>query len=136
MKLVDVYTVLPDATDILWALLTERTPEMNISHRHMPTLAEHQAFIASKPYQAWYVIDAGEERYIGAAYLTRQREIGIGILKRYRGMGYGRLATLMLMERHRGGRFLANIAPRNFSSQAMFQDLGFNLLQHTYELQR
>jgi hypothetical protein len=54
MRLVSVYDV-PDAEDILYVLLEQRTPEQSISHRKMPTLPEHRAFIKSKPYLAWYL---------------------------------------------------------------------------------
>lgn len=133
MKLIDLYTV-PDAADVLWQLLHERPPEANISHRRMPTLAQHAEFIASRPYFAWYLLDIGEDDFAGAVYLTSAREIGIGILKRFWGFGYGKMAVRLLLDKH-PGKALANIAPRNFVSQAMFADLGFRLVQHTFELQ-
>lgn len=131
MRLVDVYSV-PDAADVLWALLAERTPQTNISHREMPTVEQHHAFIASRPYEAWYLVDVGEASYAGAVYLTKQREIGVGVLRRYAGFHFGRTAVRMLMEAH-PGRVLANINPQNFTSVAMFLDLGFRQLQVTYE---
>lgn len=133
MRLVDVYTV-PDAADILWTLLSERTPDASISHKAMPTPEGHQAFVARRPYAAWYLIDVGADYFVGAVYLTHQREIGIAILRRFRGFGYGRMATLALMDKHGPGRYLANVAPRNFVSQAMFTDIGARLIQYTYEL--
>ena len=135
MKLIDVYTV-ADAPDHLWGLLVERSPHENISHHQMPTLAEHISFVAGRPYAAWYLIDVGHEDYAGAVYLTHQREIGIGIRRKFRGFGYGRMATLALMDKHGPGRYLANVAPFNFVSQAMFSDIGAKMIQYTYELQR
>jgi RimJ/RimL family protein N-acetyltransferase len=131
MKLVDVYSA-PEATDILWALLLERTPEVNISHRRMPSAAEHRNFIASRPYEAWCLIDVGA--YAGAVYLTRQREIGVSVLSRYRGQHYGLNAVRMLMQAH-PGRFLANINPHNATSLELFRQLGFKQLQVTYALE-
>lgn len=130
MKLVDVYTA-EEASDILWALLAERTPEANISHQGMPSPKRHREFVASKPYLHWYLIDVGA--YAGAVYLTHSREIGVGVLNRYRGHRYGVNAVRMLMQQH-PGRFLANINPRNVDSIQMFLDLGFRQLQVTYEL--
>ena len=130
MRLLDAYTH-PEAVDVLWQLLQERTPDQNISHRAMPTLAQHKAFIESRPYPAWYLIDCGH--LVGATYLTDRREIGIGILGRFKREGYGRSAIRMLMERH-PGKFLANINPANRPSIDMFVDLGFNLLQATYAI--
>lgn len=133
MRLVDVYTV-PEAADVLWSLLHERTADVNISHKRMPTLAEHEAFIASNPYFVWYLIDVGEEDFVGAVYLTRLREIGVGVLKRYHGFQYGRSAVRMLMEQH-PGKFLANVNPANYRSASMFRELGFKQLQVTYAIQ-
>ena len=121
----------PDAVDVLWHLLSERRPDQSISHKQMPTPQQHRDFIASNPYHAWYLIDIGE--WAGACYLTRQREIGIGILKKHHGFGYGRMATQLLMEKH-PGQFLANVNPNNHASARMFTELGFNLIQHTYAI--
>lgn len=135
MKLVDVYNV-PDLTDHLWSVLAERSPHENISHRQMPSLQQHRDFVAGRPYEAWYLVDVGYEDYAGAVYLTHQREIGVGIRRKFRGFGYGKMATLALMDLHGPGRYLANVAPFNFVSQAMFSDIGAKLIQYTYELQR
>jgi RimJ/RimL family protein N-acetyltransferase len=133
MRLLDVYGN-PAAEALLFKLLQERTPEQSISHKDMPTLEEHRAFIASKPYEAWYLVEVVVDivdcvalitELVGAVYLTRQREIGVGILKQYRGNGYGKHAVKAVMERHPGGRFLANINPQNEASIALFRNLGF-----------
>jgi RimJ/RimL family protein N-acetyltransferase len=131
-----------EAEAILWRLLEEREPHQNISHRRMPTPEEHRAFIASRPYAAWYLIEVVTDcvdtvalitEIAGAVYLTRDNEIGVGILKRFRGFGYGREAVRALMAKHPNGRFLANINPANESSRAMFESLGFRHIQNTYE---
>jgi RimJ/RimL family protein N-acetyltransferase len=132
VRLIDVYQG-PAGHAVLWQLLSERTPDVNISHKAMPTWEQHVAFVASKPYQHWYMVDAGEDDFVGAVYLTHQREIGVGILKRYQGRQYGPMAVRLLMERH-PGRFLANVSPRNFRSQELFREMGFRILQFTYEL--
>lgn len=136
MKLHDVYSR-PESEDVLWALLAEREAHQSISHRKMPTLADHRAFIASRPYAHWYLIDCGD--IVGATYLTRQREIGIGILTNYRRNGYAINAIRMLMQMHRDGeyagrRFLANISHQNADSIAMFRALGFSQIQVTYAI--
>lgn len=130
MKLVDVYSE-PEANDILWALLFHRPEVANISHRRMPTWQEHCAFVDSRPYQHWYLIDCGD--YVGGVYLSKQREIGIGVLQKHWGHGYGKSAILMLMEKH-PGEFLANVAPANRVSIELFADLGFRHIQNTYRL--
>jgi RimJ/RimL family protein N-acetyltransferase len=141
VRLISVYDS-KGAEDVLWQLLEERTPEVNISHRRMPTREEHRAFIASRPYAAWYLVEVTQlvddvalvHDFAGAVYLSRQREIGVGILKRFRGAGIGKAAVQLLMKQHPGERFLANINPANFASRKLFRGLGFHQIQETYEL--
>lgn len=131
MRLIDVYQT-PVAIDVLWQLLLERDPRENISHKQMPTWEQHSGFVAGKPYEAWYLIEVdGHTR--GAVYLTKQREIGIHILKGQRGNGYASDAVSLLMRKH-PGRHLANINPLNTASIALFKKLGFaGPIQETYE---
>jgi RimJ/RimL family protein N-acetyltransferase len=62
--------------------------------------------------------------FVGAVYLTRQREVGIGILKAHRGHGYAEKGIRLLLEQH-PGRALANINPSNGASIRLFHKLGF-----------
>ena len=128
MKLVDVYET-EESIDVLWHLLQERESHQSISHRQMPTLQEHKDFIDSRPYLYWYLVYVGE--YAGAVYLSKQREVGVGILREYRNNGYAKLAISMLIGAH-PGQFLANINPNNRESIDLFTGLGFRLLQLTY----
>lgn len=132
ITLIDIYSRLDYYATELYHLLAERTPEQSISHRHMPTMKEHLAFIESRPYQAWYEIVA-DARSVGAVYLSKQREIGVAIFARYWGNGYGKAAVSELMRLH-PGRYLANVNPANAASRALFEDLGGKLIQVTYEL--
>jgi RimJ/RimL family protein N-acetyltransferase len=96
----------------------------------MPSWEMHCNFVASRPYEAWYLIEHdGAMR--GAVYLTKHREIGIGVLRPQRGQGLGREAVQEIMRLH-PGRVLANINPMNSTSVSLFKSLGFNLLQETY----
>jgi len=132
MKLVDVYDY-PDAAYVLYELLREREPRQNISHREMPSWEEHCAFVTRRPYADWRII-VHEVAACGAVYLTHQREIGVGILQAHRGYGLAAQAIEELMRLHPGGRFLANINPRNEPSIRLFQSLGFRgPIQVTYE---
>jgi len=131
MKLVDVNNS-PTAPKLLYRLLEERTPDVNISHRGLPDWESHIAFINSRPYDAWYQIEENGEP-VGAIYLTATSEIGVFILKAHRGKGYGRQAIEMLMATHPRKRFLANINPTNQRSIEFFQTLGFQHIQNTYE---
>ena len=116
---------------ILYDLLSEREPHQSISHVEMPSFEEHCAFVASRPYFAWYIIHSSE-RVVGAIYLTEDREIGIGIFKEFKSRGIGTAAVKLLMRIH-PGKFYANINPDNFASRSFFQEqFGAKLLQHTY----
>ncbi len=131
VKLIDVHTA-DAAAQVLYRLLEERTPEINISHRRLPSWEDHLAFIASRPYDAWYLIEA-HNQLIGAIYLSKMSEIGVFILRDHRGHGHGKRAIELLMQRHPRDRFLANINPANRPSIEFFQALGFQHIQNTYE---
>ena len=131
MRLVDVYST-PEAPEILYRLMEERTPEVNISHRELPDWDTHFAFVASRPYDAWYMIEANDV-FVGAIYLSKMGEIGAFVFAAHRGQGHGKCAIEMLMEKHPRERFLANINPANTDSIASFRALGFHHIQNTYE---
>jgi hypothetical protein len=133
VELINVYRLPKVAPELLYRLLEEREPHVNISHRGLPTWKEHLRFIAKRPYSAWYLIRSGQD-YVGAIYLTSLGEIGIGILANRRGRGLEVAAIKAIMRKHPRSRFLANINPRNSDWIRMFRRLDFRLLQHTYEL--
>lgn len=122
MNLVSIYSGTYE--DIPYRLMKERLPHQNISHKEMPTWVQHLCFIASKPYLAWYIIKV-DNIPVGAIYLTRVREIGIGILSEWQGRGYATQAIDELMKLH-PGKFIANINPANEASIALFKKLGFS----------
>lgn len=123
MTLHDLYAE-PSCWVIPFKLLAEREPEQNISHREMPTWPEHQDFILSRPYPRWYFFDSEAGVPAGCVYLTACREIGIGVLKRFRGQGLASAAIAELTSLH-PGRFIANINPANAASITLFRNLGF-----------
>ena len=129
MRLVSVYQC--DAIPALYDLLLERTPEQSISHKRMPSLSEHAAFVQSRPYQAWYMIEDGDY-FVGSVYLSKQREIGIFIFSRFHGQSYGREAVEQMKLLY-PGPMLANINPANEGSIRFFEKLGGRRIQTTYE---
>jgi len=118
----------------LYELLKERDPRVNISHKKMPSFAQHVKFVLSKPYAKWYVI-VEDKKDVGSVYLTKNNEIGIFIKKNIQGKGVGFRALKLLMEKNPRNRYLANINPKNKRSIIFFKNNGFSLIQHTYELQ-
>lgn len=128
IHLIDVYSMYRLTADtVLWALLEQRKPWQSISHKKMPTIEEHIAFVASKPYKHWYIICrqmTGESR--GAVYITHENEIGLFIFDEYHHQGYGKIALDQIMKKHKEiDVFRANIAPLNSASMAFFTNFGF-----------
>lgn len=117
---------------ILYDLLKERTPEQSISHKEMPNYVQHAEFVNSRPYFRWYFI-LYEDQIVGSVYLTYEREIGIFIFNRFKRRGFGEQAVRMLMSTA-PGKFLANVNPQNEASRKLFEKLGGQLIQVTYEL--
>lgn len=130
MRLVNVYNW-PDAAKVLYDLLKERTPEVNISHKQMPTWEEHRVFIRSRPYPYWYIIDI-EGVSVGSVYLTSAREMGLFIFKAHRGKGIGGEVIAEIKRKH-PGRLLANVSCRNADGIEFWKNQGFKLLSHTFE---
>ena len=135
----DVYDEnLKEHIDFLYVLMVERsqTPEVNISHKEVPTFPNHKKFVLAKPYKEWYIIynkwGNVEMGPIGSAYLTNANEIGIFIKNEYQGKGFGKTAICMLMNKKTGTVYYANINPQNARSIQVFEDLGFQLIQLTY----
>lgn len=134
ISLANVYRC-KDAVNVLYALLAEREPRVRISHKKMPTLAQHKAFIRRKPYKCWYLITGESGERLGSIYLTKSDEIGLFIFKKHRATGIGSRALRLLMRRNpKVRRFLANINPTNAPSIRFFKKFRFKHIQNTYEL--
>ena len=131
MSLVGVYEV-DGAYGYLYDILSERTADESISHKGMPDWDEHVDFVASRPYAHWYLIES-IDGIVGTIYLTHQREVGVFIKREFRGEGYAKAAIRLLRERH-PGRLLANVNPDNKPSRKLWESLGGELIQVTYEL--
>ena len=109
----------------LYNLLEWRDPNVNISHRKMPTYSQHIQFVLSKPYSKWYIIKFNNQK-AGTIYLSKNNEIGIFLKPNMQGKGIGNIALRKLMQSNFRRRFLANISPMNINSQRFFKERGFN----------
>jgi hypothetical protein len=98
----------------------------------MPSWQQHCDFIGRRPYPAWYLLKCDND-YVGAIYLTATNEIGVSILARWREFNFAPRAVRLLIRKHRHNRYLANINPRNHEWIRMFRQLGFRVVQQTYE---
>lgn len=139
LTLTDAYAMELEAYKLLYELLSERTAAESISHKRMPTWAEHVAFVHSHPYREWWLVFSTEATngtgFVGAIYLSKANEVGVGILRSERRRGYASEALKILLGMHRDERMLANIAPGNMKSVTLFQKAGFKgPIQLTYEL--
>ena len=119
----------------LFDLLKERDSRANISHKKMPTYAEHIKFIKSKPYSKWYIIFKSKQK-IGSIYLSKNDEIGIFVSKKFQGKNIGNYALNELIKKNPRKRFLANVNPKNKKSISFFKKNGFKLIQYTFEKSR
>lgn len=122
----------------LYEVLKDRPAEANISHREMPSLEQHKQFVHRKPYECWYIIQAQSDdgrttEQIGSIYISKQRELGIFLLRAHWGKGYA-MRALTLLRRNHPGKLLANVAPGNERSHAFFKAANGRLIQYTYEL--
>jgi len=141
IRLVDVYEV-PEGADVLYRLMAERPAESAIAHRRLPTMEEHRAFMAAKPYRAWCLVQA-QGRSVGAVTLTPNNEVGVFIFREFQRRGYARAALKALLQAYRPlpaiptvrpGYFVANVSPANQASIALFTSLGGRHIANTYEL--
>ena len=140
MKLVDVYKRKP-AVKVLWRLLNERPRSTWISTKAIPDFKQHEKFVKSKPYFAWYLLEVEGKGFVGSIYHGHDNSVGVSIFKEYQRQGYGAKAVRLLLEEHRplpaqlsrrNGNFIANIAPGNKDSISFFEGLGFRHIQNTY----
>ena len=96
----------PGALEWLYELIKEREPEINISHRQLPTFEQHRQFVTRRPYRFWYLIERqaeGKEEPVWIGYIsaTGDNEIGIVLRKPFRGCGFGPMAIRLLTQMHR-----------------------------------
>jgi len=121
----------------LYALLIERLkrPEINISHRKMPSRANHRKFWESGPYKIVEVIIANGW-LAGYWYLSKQNEIGIRLHQKYDSAEVnGRVLDHILFSVPRK-ELLANVNPANTILADALMARGFSVCQHTYRLTR
>ena len=120
MPVIEIKPVKQSDIRFLYNQLKERDSKINISHRVMPSYAEHSRFVLSKPYSRWYIIFHNNKK-IGNVYLTRLNEIGIFVLKSIKIKGIGNIVLKEVMKKNPRPRYLANVSPRNSKSSEFFK---------------
>lgn len=131
----DAYTY-PNACEILYELLKERTPNQSIFHYELPPYEKHWAFWIGKPYPHWYLIQNDDGDIVGSISLTMKKEIGIFIFDRFKHRGYATdaIKTLQQQCKYWHDTMYANINPNNQPSIEFFKQFNPKLIQLTYEL--
>lgn len=119
--------------EFLYDLLSKRDPYANISHKKMPNYKEHIKFVTSKPYFRWYVAYR-ENNKIGSAYISKQDEIGIHIIKSFDIPTLRKAIMDLVIAKNPRKRYLINVNPKNKKMIQFLQKNGLNLIQYTYEL--
>ena len=117
--------------EYLYELLKERTPQINITHKNMPTWEQHVEFWNAVPYKEAYIIH--ESSPMGLIYFSKRNEVGIFIEEIHHHQGIGKDALELLLAKHRDERILANVNPQNQKSINFFLQFGFKHIQNTYE---
>jgi RimJ/RimL family protein N-acetyltransferase len=125
-----------DKSDIkfLYQHLKERDLITRISHKKMPSFAQHKKFVLSHPYTKWYIIFQKNKK-IGSVYLTKINEIGLFLKKDVQGKGLGQKSLELLMKLNPRNRYLANVSQKNKNSIQFFKKNKFKQIQNTYELE-
>jgi len=129
-------------------MLQERTPDVNISHRKMPSWEGHIDYVKKhianvpifdeegrlifEPHRFWFLVESKPGGIVGQVYLTARNEIGVQIYWNQQRRGYGSAARDALLDVAGPGEYLANVNPKNKRSAHLWLSKGFELVQYTY----
>lgn len=121
--------VCPQQARFLYNLLQQR--KQSISHKRMPTYAEHIAFIENHPYREWFLIYL-RDTPIGSLYLGLDNSVGLHFIE-----GYDvylkpiiiimeqLLTPLPPLKSIRSESFFFNIPPGNRRLRRILEDSGY-----------
>lgn len=132
--------VRPDDEQIhcLFDLLSRR--HHVISHQAQPSFDEHEQFVRSHPYRAWYIVRQTSAA-IGSFYITENNFIGLNISHQGIDLVKSILdyveATYMpraAVKSVRAGHFSINVAASNIELQRTLEALNKIALEHTYKV--
>lgn len=131
--------------EFLYRMLKERTnqPNLNISHKTLPTYENHVKFLESQPYKEFWLLFWNGAR-IGLCYLTKSapnylgNEFGIYIMKTMQRQGLGTFFFKKFIEyckQFHKGPFYVNTNPENKVMQNFIKKFEFKPLQLTFRLE-
>jgi RimJ/RimL family protein N-acetyltransferase len=148
MRLIQVDPVNETHVRFLYELFLARPEDAKISAKGIPAYEDHRHFVENHPYADWSLIEITRSggtlgsgtSVVGAVFISQPArpsvvgdELSVDILPEYRGLGMAEQALHLMMEKHTPRRFVANVAPENYASMALFKKLGFKLCQVTFE---
>ena len=123
----------------LYKILEKRS--INISHRSLPSYADHKRFVLAHPYRFWYLISENNN-FIGNTYILRSNSVGITLLNEIE-----RVTPVIIteiMKRHkplseiksvRTATFDFNASPNNVDYISALKKMGAKLTQVTFSFE-
>lgn len=131
--------VIPNANQIkvLYNQLKHRV--FNISHKHMPSFAEHELFVKNHPYREWLIFNE-RNKPIGNVYIQYNNSIGLNCdsnltshqIEKILNAVYASFTPLPAIPSVRNGEFFLNIASANLDLQKILDALGFIEIEKTF----
>jgi len=122
----------------LYELLKNK--KYSISHKKLPSFAQHYKFVKNNPYRKWYLI-LKSNKYIGSVYISNQNTLGINFLiptKELYELTLKKVLSILSplpeIKSIRSKNFLINCSPTNKILIEAIKKLGFDKIQSTYEL--
>ena len=109
--------------EILFDLLNKR--KHSVSHVDMPSWSEHDEFVKTNPYRAWYLIK-DNENYIGTVYLTNENHISISFpYSNYSGVDE---VLSWVIQNHKPLKGIKSVRPDCYQINIPASDVGFMAL--------
>ena len=136
--ILDFEKIIPTSKQVsdLYKLLLDR--KTSISHKDIPSLKEHNMFVLSNPYIAWYLIYK-KKKLIGSLYVQSDNSIGLNInqsekkdiseIISFIKVNHKPLPSIKSVRR---GEFFINVAPDNFEMIKVLNELGKNEIQRSF----
>ena len=131
----------PITVRALYELLKNRGTSA-ISHLHLPSYEQHEAFVKNHPYRAWYLIRQNLE-IVGSTYLTSDNVLGIflkepstALVKSTLEWVTEKYAPLPELKSLRPSYFYVNVSGENKEMIQILESIGLPLLQHSYRLDK
>jgi len=110
----------------LYEMLKERDSIINVTHKKLPSFAQHLQYIKSQPYDAWYIILV-ESKKVGHIEIFSDDRIGWFLKKEFKGFGFVIPAFEELKKLHKREKYIGKVNPKNFEAQNLLIKLKFIL---------